>query len=71
MREKILNYIEKNSRIDVHELAIILGVPSRMTMSIRKKLFSIFPRILSVARRFREAQVSILKTLLFSMPTIL
>ena len=25
MREKILNYIEKNSRIDVHELAIILG----------------------------------------------
>ena len=25
MWEKILNYIEKNSRIDIHELAVILG----------------------------------------------
>ena len=25
MQEKILNYIEKNSRIDLHELAVILG----------------------------------------------
>ena len=25
MREKILGYIEKNSRIDVHDLAVILG----------------------------------------------
>ena len=25
MQEKILNYIEKNSRIDIHELAVILG----------------------------------------------
>ena len=25
MREKILNYIEKNARIDLHELAVILG----------------------------------------------
>ncbi len=25
MREKILNFIEKNSRIDLHELAVILG----------------------------------------------
>jgi DNA-binding Lrp family transcriptional regulator len=26
MREKILTFIEKNSRIDIHELAIMLGV---------------------------------------------
>ena len=26
MREKILTFIEKNSRIDLNELAIILGV---------------------------------------------
>ena len=26
MREKILSIIEKNSRIDLHELSIILGV---------------------------------------------
>ena len=25
MREKILNYIEKNSRIDISELAILIG----------------------------------------------
>ena len=27
MREKILSIIEKNSRVDIKELAIILGVP--------------------------------------------
>lgn len=26
MREKILTFIEKNSRIDIRELAIVLGV---------------------------------------------
>ena len=25
MREKILNMLEKNSRIDIHDLAILLG----------------------------------------------
>mgnify|MGYP002512728671 CR=1 FL=1 len=30
MREKILTYIEKNSRVDVKELAIILGVDEEM-----------------------------------------
>ena len=29
MREKILTFIEKNSRIDLKELAIILGVDDR------------------------------------------
>lgn len=26
MREKILNYIEKNSRIDIHDLSVLLGM---------------------------------------------
>ena len=29
MREKILTFIEKNSRIDLKELAVVLGVSSR------------------------------------------
>ncbi len=33
MREKILNFIEKNSRIDLHELAVILGVDEAAVMN--------------------------------------
>ena len=27
MREKILNYIERNSRIELHDLAVMLDAP--------------------------------------------
>ena len=33
MREKILTFIEKNSRIDLNELAIILGVDEATVMN--------------------------------------
>lgn len=33
MREKILTFIEKNSRIDVKELAIVLGVDEATVMN--------------------------------------
>ena len=33
MREKILTFIEKNSRIDVKELAIVLGVDEAAVMN--------------------------------------
>ena len=33
MREKILTFIEKNSRIDLEELAIILGVDKASVMN--------------------------------------
>ena len=34
MREKILTFIEKNSRIDLKELAIILGVEETAVMNV-------------------------------------
>lgn len=33
MREKILNYLEKNARIDLHELAVILGEDEAAVMN--------------------------------------
>lgn len=33
MREKILSFIEKNSRIDLHELAVILGADEAAVMN--------------------------------------
>ena len=33
MREKILTFIEKNSRIDTQELAVILGVDETAVMN--------------------------------------
>ena len=33
MREKILTFIEKNSRIDIKELAIMLGVDEAMVIN--------------------------------------
>ena len=33
MREKILTFIEKNSRIDLKELAIVLGVDETTVMN--------------------------------------
>ena len=33
MREKILTFIEKNSRIDLKELAVILGVEEAAVMN--------------------------------------
>ena len=37
MREKILTFIEKNSRIDTQELAVILGVDETAVMKKSKK----------------------------------
>ena len=34
MREKILTFIEKNSRIDTQELAVILGVDETAVMKL-------------------------------------
>ena len=36
MREKILAFIEKNSRIDLKELAIMLGVTAEAVVSWRR-----------------------------------
>ena len=33
MREKILTFIEKNSRVDLHELAVLLGVDEQMVVN--------------------------------------
>ena len=33
MREKILTFIEKNSRVDLHELAVLLGVDEQMVIN--------------------------------------
>ena len=33
MREKILTYIEKNSRVDIKELAVLLGVDETMVLN--------------------------------------
>ena len=33
MREKILNYIETNSRIDIHDLAIMMGTDETTIMN--------------------------------------
>lgn len=33
MREKILGYIEKNSRVDIHDLAVILGTDEATVMN--------------------------------------
>lgn len=38
MREKILNFIEKNSRIDLKELSIILGVDKTSVMNELEKM---------------------------------
>ena len=38
MREKLLNFIEKNSKIDVEELAIVLGVQQDVVEAELKKL---------------------------------
>lgn len=38
MREKILNFIEKNSRIDLKELSIILGVDETSVMNELEKM---------------------------------
>ena len=38
MREKILTFIEKNSRIDLKELAIILGVDLAALLIIIQKM---------------------------------
>ena len=38
MREKILTFIEKNSRIDIKELAIILGVDEASVMNELEKM---------------------------------
>lgn len=32
MREKILTFIEKNSRVDLHDLAVLLGVDEQMVI---------------------------------------
>ena len=42
MREKILTFIEKNSRIDLKELAVVLGVEEAVVMNEwRKKISSV------------------------------
>ena len=33
MREKILTFIEKNSRVDLHDLAVLLGVDEQMVVN--------------------------------------
>ena len=33
MREKILTFIEKNSRVDIKELAVLLGVDETMVLN--------------------------------------
>ena len=33
MREKILNYIERNSRIELHDLAVMLDAPEADVMN--------------------------------------
>ena len=33
MREKILTFIEKNSRVDLHDLAVLLGVDEQMVIN--------------------------------------
>ena len=38
MREKILTFIEKNSRIDLKELAIVLGVDVTTVMNDLEKM---------------------------------
>ena len=38
MQEKILNYIEKNSRIDLHELAVILGEDETAVMNTLEEM---------------------------------
>ena len=38
MKEKILNYVEKNSRIDLHELAVILGEDETAVMNTLEEL---------------------------------
>ncbi len=38
MREKILTFIEKNSRIDLKELAVVLGVDEALVVSELQKL---------------------------------
>ena len=38
MREKILTFIEKNSRIDLKELAIILGVDEAAVVNELQKM---------------------------------
>ena len=38
MRENILTFIEKNSRIDLKELAIILGVDHAALLKNKKKM---------------------------------
>ena len=38
MREKILTFIEKNSRIDLKELAIVLGVDETTVMNELEKM---------------------------------
>lgn len=46
MREEILRLIEKNSKIDIHEIAILLGVSegevaNEIADMERKKLFAV------------------------------
>ena len=38
IQEKILNYIEKNSRIDLHELAIILGEDETVVLNTLEEM---------------------------------
>ena len=38
IQEKILNYIEKNSRIDLHELAIILGEDETVVLNTMEEM---------------------------------
>ena len=38
MKEKILNYVEKNSRINLHELAVILGEDETAVMNTLEEL---------------------------------
>lgn len=38
MREKILNYIEKNARIDLHELSVILGEDEASIMNALEEM---------------------------------
>ena len=33
MREEILTFIEKNSRVDLHDLAVLLGVDEQMVIN--------------------------------------
>lgn len=40
MREKILNYIEKNARIDLHELSVILGEDETAVMNALEEMES-------------------------------